>query len=344
MKKLSFLNKVLLALNYGIALLLCVAFLAPYISVKTIPFLSIFSLSVPLLVLANLVFCLYWLLRSNKRFLLSATLLLLGYFLLGSFLQFKFSEEEIRADDLKIMSYNARGFNKNNWSEDNTIGDQIIDFITLENPDIICFQEFSRIRNRQLKKQYKYQFIAPNFEARKSIQAIYSQYPIVSTGEVPFKNTSNITSFADIAYKKDTIRIYNLHLESLKVVPDIDAISNEDSSKLYGRITKSFKKQQEQAQLIKEHRSNISYQTIVCGDFNNNQYSNVYRTVKGNLQDTFDEKGAAYGRTYNFKYYPVRIDFILADDRFQVTAHKNYDIQLSDHFPVMAGLRLRSNK
>lgn len=344
MKNISFINKVLFVFNYVVAFLLCVAFLAPYVSVKTIPFLSIFSLSVPLLVLANILFCLYWIIRRNKRLVLSAIVLIFGYFLLDSFLKFQLEEDNIHTDDLKIMSYNARGFNVNNWNKDNTIGDQIIDFVISENPDIICFQEYSRTRNNQLKKNFKYQFIAPDFKVKKSVQAIYSKYPIISTGEVPFKNTSNITSYADILYKKDTLRVYNLHLESLKVVPELTTISNEESSKLYGRITKSFIKQQEQAQLIEKHRSTVSYSTIVCGDFNNNQYSNVYRTVKGDLQDTFEVKGTSYGRTYNFRYYPVRIDFILADHRFEITAHKNYDIKLSDHFPVMAGLRLAPNK
>ncbi len=340
MKKQSFFNRIVFVLNYLFALLLCISYLAPYVSVKSFPFLSVFSLSLPLLVLVNLLFCIYWSLLRSKRFLLSTLVVLCGYFLLDSFLKFKFYEDEINDGDLKIMSYNARGFNINKWNEDNTIGDQIVNFVIQENPDVLCFQEFSRIRNNQLKNHYKYHFIAPDHRVKKSVQAIYSHYPIINKGEVVFKNTANSTSFVDILYKKDTIRVYNLHLQSLKVIPDMNTISNEESSKLYERIIKSFKRQQEQAQIIKKHIAKVNHKTIVCGDFNNNQYSNVYRTVKGNLQDTFNENGTAYGRTYNFKYYPVRIDFILADDSFNVTAHKNYDIVLSDHFPIMAGIQL----
>ncbi len=287
----------------------------------------------------------FWLLAKNMRILLSATVLILGYFLVDSFIKFNFSEvETLNKNTLKVMSYNTRGFNKYEWSSDKSLGDKIIDFVLKEDPDIICFQEFSRIRYHQLKHRYKYNYVAPGFYVNKVNQAIYSKFPIVNMGELPFKHTNNIASFADILYKNDTIRVYNLHLESLKVVPDMETISNEESSKLYGRITNSFKKQQDQATIVEEHVKATPYKTIICGDFNNNQYSNVYRIIKGDLQDTFNEKGVAYGRTYNFKYYPVRIDFILASKNFEVTAHKNYNIKLSDHFPVMASFNLSVNK
>lgn len=275
---------------------------------------------------------------------MSAFVLVLGYFLVDLFIKFNFSEEEPKENDLKVMTYNARGFNINEWSSDNTIGDKIIDFVLKEDPDIVCIQEFSRIRYKQLKQNYNYSFVAPDYNVSKAIQGIYSKYPILKTGELPFEHTNNIASFADILCNNDTVRVYNLHLESLKVVPDIEAISNEESSKLYGRITKSFKRQQEQALIVKNHIKNTSYKTIVCGDFNNNQYSNVYRVIRGDLLDTFNEKGTTYGRTYNFKYYPLRIDFILASDNIAVTSHKNYDVKLSDHFPVMASFKLGVNK
>ena len=84
------------------------------------------------------------------------------------------------------------------------------------------------------------------------------------------------------------------------------------------------------------------YKKIVCGDFNNTQFSNVYKVIKGDMQDSFTEQGTGYGRTFNFRYYPVRIDFILADEAFEIMAHKNFDIKLSDHFPVMASIKIGS--
>ena len=79
---------------------------------------------------------------------------------------------------------------------------------------------------------------------------------------------------------------------------------------------------------------------IVCGDFNNTAYSYVYKRIKGDLQDAFDEAGNGFGRTFNFKFFPVRIDFILVDKNFTINAFKTFDEQFSDHYPIMAKVKL----
>ena len=79
---------------------------------------------------------------------------------------------------------------------------------------------------------------------------------------------------------------------------------------------------------------------IICGDFNNTAYSYVYKKIRGNLQDAFVESGNGFGRTFKFKFFPVRIDFILADDNFDVNDFKTFDVELSDHYPVMAKVKL----
>ena len=62
----------------------------------------------------------------------------------------------------------------------------------------------------------------------------------------------------------------------------------------------------------------------------------MYRAVKGDMTDTFKEAGNGFGRTYNFKFFPMRIDFIFADPAFKVNGFKTYDVEYSDHFPIMA--------
>jgi len=67
----------------------------------------------------------------------------------------------------------------------------------------------------------------------------------------------------------------------------------------------------------------------------------VYGIAKGAMQDTFDEKGTGFGKTFDLKVVPFRIDFILADKTMQVMTHQNFDLRLSDHYPVMTSIRLR---
>ncbi|HKL90260.1 MAG TPA: endonuclease/exonuclease/phosphatase family protein, partial [Allomuricauda sp.] len=258
----------------------------------------------------------------------------------GPFYGFDGTDEvEGKASDLKVMSYNTWGFNKNGWIKKPGIGDSIVEFITMQNPDIICIQEHNRIRYKQLKK-YTYRSETP-YSAPRTIQAIFSKYPIVNNGSLDLPGTINNIIYADIVFHKDTIRVYNLHLQSFNIVPSADNFSDgEKSERTYKRLVHTFSKQVEQAEIFRNHFKNSPYTNIVCGDFNNTQFSNVYKIVNEGLQDTFLEKGKGFGRTYDLWKIPLRIDYILADPEFEVLSHQNYDERLSDHYPVMATLRL----
>ncbi|EPR74298.1 hypothetical protein ADIWIN_0640 [Winogradskyella psychrotolerans RS-3] len=94
-------------------------------------------------------------------------------------------------------------------------------------------------------------------------------------------------------------------------------------------------------ELFLEHKSKTKYKTIVTGDFNNTPYSYIYRMIKGDdLKDTFEAAGNGFGRTYDFKFFPMRIDFILADEDFTVNGFKTFDVKLSDHYPIKTTLSL----
>ena len=103
-------------------------------------------------------------------------------------------------------------------------------------------------------------------------------------------------------------------------------------------------KQYEQANLIRENMEKTHFKKILVGDFNNTQYSNVYQIIKGEMKDSYFEKGKGFGRTYDLLKFPIRIDYILADPEFEVLSHQNFNERLSDHFPVMATLRLNSGQ
>jgi endonuclease/exonuclease/phosphatase family metal-dependent hydrolase len=87
--------------------------------------------------------------------------------------------------------------------------------------------------------------------------------------------------------EKDIIRVYNMHIQSIKISPDvneidenIDAMNQQKSQVLFRRISKAFK-QQQQAEIFKEHKIKCIYPMIICGDMNNSAYSYVYRSIKG---------------------------------------------------------------
>ncbi|TXN35179.1 endonuclease/exonuclease/phosphatase family protein [Flagellimonas hymeniacidonis] len=342
MKKTSpLINRGIYIANLLVASLLLVASVFSFLTIQIIPALSLLSLFVPFLFLLNFLFLVYWLLKRKRKFLLSLVVLVIGYLIFGSFYKIGNTTENVLDSDLSIMSYNTWGFNKNGWIKEPNIGDRIIDFIKKEDPDIVCIQEHSRIRYQQLR-QYPYRSETP-YSVPRTTQAIFSKYRIVRRGSLDLPETINNIIYADILYRNDTIRVYNVHLQSFNIVPSSETFSEEESERNYKRLIKTFAQQLEQAIIFKKHLETSPYTNLICGDFNNTQFSNVYKTIKGDFNDTFLEKGKGFGRSYNLLGFPIRIDYILSDPEFEVISHENFDEKLSDHYPVMATLRLKSD-
>ncbi len=346
MKGLSIFDRMVYFLNTLLALVLGIAIIVSFIPVKQISSLSVVSLVVPLLVIVNLVFVLYWLLRKKRNILLSVLILLVWLILSGPFFLFNSAEEGIQnksEDTFSIMSFNARSFNYSKLLDIENVEELIYDFVSEKDPDIVCFQEtlYALKRNKALS-QYKYKFVDFVYgkHSGKVIQAIYSKFPILNIDSISFPRSANNAIFADILIHSDTVRVYNVHLQSFKIDPELYAIQNEETSKLFGRLSYAMRKQYEQADLVRKNMYETNYNKIVLGDFNNTQYSNIYKAIKRDMTDTFLEKGSRFGRTYDLMGFPLRIDYILADPEFEVLSHQNFEVKLSDHYPIMATLKL----
>jgi endonuclease/exonuclease/phosphatase family metal-dependent hydrolase len=332
-------NGFVLLLNIGVSSLLLLACLLPYISVALVPSMSIFSLFVPFLVLGNILFLIYWILQFKKAVFLPIVSLVIAYFFMGSFFQFRAERPMPSSKDFSIMSFNTRLFNKYQWSDDPSIGNQIVAFIQKTDPSVVCFQEFD-VSMKERFMSYPHAYISASDNSKQAVQAIFSKFPIVAKGLLPFTNSTNATIFVDLKIKGDTVRLYNVHLQSLRVKPEAASLEAGTRERLYKRLKVSFAKQQAQADIIASHKSDSPYKVIVVGDFNTNQFSSVYHTIKGDLTDSFTSLGSGYGKTFDFKYFPMRIDFLLSDPGFEIAYHKSFPLHLSDHFPVLVAYRL----
>ncbi|WP_298534388.1 endonuclease/exonuclease/phosphatase family protein [uncultured Algibacter sp.] len=240
---------------------------------------------------------------------------------------------------MRVMNYNVRLFNLYEWIPEKGIETKIIDFIKLESPEVLSLQEYHPHENIDMSF-FKYKFEKLSGRNMQYGQAIFSQFPIVNSGSIEFPDTANNAIYADVVKGNDTIRIYNIHLESLRIDTKVENLKKEDSERLLNRVSSAFKMQQLQAELFLRHKKNCKYKMVICGDFNNTAFSYVYRIIKSDLNDTFKEAGNGFGRSYEFKFFPVRIDFILADDAFSVNGFKSYNEHYSDHYPIMTTLSL----
>ncbi|WP_345192110.1 endonuclease/exonuclease/phosphatase family protein [Algibacter agarivorans] len=339
MKKLSFINKIIYFINSIVAVLLLLSFTLPFLPPKTFPFLSVINLGVSFLILINGLFFIYWLVKLKRQLMLSLIVLVIGYFSFGSLYKFSSSKKIETPENLKVVNYNVRLFNLYEWIPEKGIETKIIDFIKTEAPEVLSVQEYHPHKNIDLSFfKYKYEHLSG--KKTKYGQAIFSQFPIVNSGSIEFPDTANNAIFADVVKGEDTIRVYNIHLESMRIDTKVENLKKEDSERLFKRIGTTFKMQEFQTELFLTHKKQCKYKMVICGDFNNTAFSYVYRKIKGNLNDTFKEAGNGFGRTYDFKFFPVRIDFIFADEAFSVNGFKAYNDHYSDHYPIMATLSL----
>lgn len=333
-------GKFIFAMNLIAALALLLSYLLPYVSPKTFPLLSVLSLTVPILILINLFFLVYWIIRVNKKVLLSLFVLILGFSHVTSLYKLQGKKVENYNNSISLFTYNVHSFNRFKWISSDVIPQDISALVKKQNPDIFCAQEF--YNNPDINfTQYKHKYQNFNNDNGELALVIYSKYPIVNKGSLRFNKTANNVIFADIAIKNDTVRVYNVHFQSHRINPNTNELAKADSQKLLKRIQVSFEKQQEQAQQLIAHMESSPYKFFVMGDFNNTAYSYIYNQVKSQgLQDTFKAAGKGFGKTFKFELFPVRIDFILVHEDYEVIEFKTFDKELSDHYPIFTRVRL----
>jgi endonuclease/exonuclease/phosphatase family metal-dependent hydrolase len=335
MRKLSFPDKIIFLLNSILTLALCLAFLLPFLSPKLFPQIAVLGLVTAPLILVNILFVVYWLLKLKRHFLLSSFVLVLGIHHFSAL--FGFSEKQVFLnDDCKIMSYNVRLFNAYKWSTKDSLNYKIYDFIKEKDPDILAIQEFYPEKKNAI--HYPYQYLEKN-PGSKAYQALYSNYKITNQGSLGFQDSGNNAIFIDVLKNQDTLRIYNVHLQSFSIDKNAENFGEKNSEKLLKKLSVFFKKQAVQTSMIEQHVKSCPYKTIITGDFNNNAFSWVYRKLATDKEDAFINAGSGFGKTFDY-FFPMRIDFILVDESITINNFKSYPVNYSDHYPIMARVNI----
>lgn len=342
-----FFTYLLLILNIAAASALAFASIVVYLSPEKIWIAELFGLAYPYLLVVNLLFIIFWAFFRIRYALISLVVILSGFNLIGSYLQIRGRQTDKKG--VKIVSYNVKYFSGASKYPTKENADHIINFLKQSGADIICLQEV-RLNRRQIFDIYKDKFpeithMQLAHTSNAGGQLTLTRYPIVDMGEMRFKDTGNMIIFTDLLIDSDTVRVYNCHLQSYGLLPEeinaMDSIDFENSAyneRKFKRLAWKFKdaniKRARQAAALRQHIEQCKYPVIVCGDFNDSPISFTYRTVKGDLKDSFVESGKGTANTYNGKMPSFRIDYILHSSEFESYNFEVSSLNHSDHYPV----------
>ena len=333
MKNKSFLFKVALAINFILLLLQLVALDSMGLGFE-IPMLT---LGAPLLCLINFIFFIFWVLRFKWPVLLFIIAFVLSFDSWQLFYQFK-SNTIPTSKGLHVMSYNVRSFNRFKWLDVEDVPTAIANFVSTIDPDVICFQEYAK-DNAPFFEKYPYQVFLPYVPNGRIGSCIISKYPIMNSKKITFKASRNGGMQSDLVWKRDTLRLYNIHFESLRINSKDTLFSAEYSKKFNTKLQRVFDIQKKQVAQFEALASTNRFPDILCTDLNNNAFSKSYKTLVSTRTDSFKEKGKGFGATYQFPYFPLRIDYILIAPNIKVIDFQAHDIALSDHKPITALLQ-----
>ena len=298
----------------------------------------ILSLAVPLLFFINISFFIFWLIRFQWPLLMIVLLFMIGYEELQ--LLYQFDDNGFSAENgVSVMSYNVRSFNRFKWINSINIPDKIERFINKEDPDIICFQEYSKKESPNFKN-YPYKIFKPYVGSGQIGLCIISKLPLFNSKTINFTASTNGGLYANFLWKKDTIRIYNVHFESVRIDFKDTLIASKYSQKFRRKINETFKIQKTQVSQFNSINNENDHPEIICTDLNNNAFSEVYLNLKKGRKDAFLKKGMGFGATYNFLYFPLRIDFIMTNPKANILSYKTHEVKLSDHKPISAIIKL----
>lgn len=367
MKHRSLLIKILFFINICVAAGLIVSYLSGVISPGKFWYAAFFGLSYPLLLILNLLFALIWLISWNRFIFVSLITIAAGYNSLLAIYPVRFSGSgEIHGKKIRVVSFNIHNlYGINPKDTKPAIKDRIIGFLAGQQADIICLQEFyargedfSRTMTKYANSVNLDYFSFRNyheFKNKNQIEAIatFSRFPVVNSGSFQLPGQSLFAIFSDLVLDRDTVRVYNLHLESIRfgkddysfysglTEPDIEESTplQEGSKRIFWKLRRAFILRARQVDILKAHLATCRYPVILAGDFNDTPTSYTYHQLTRKLTDSFVESGRGlFMPTYAGNWPSFRIDYILHSDGFRSQAYELFRVDLSDHYPIAVNL------
>lgn len=345
-------------------------FAAAYVSPVRFDNLALFSLTTPFAIVANILFIIFWLLLSGRKWraLISVVTLVLcsKVFLMVFGLNFFGSNDATHHDrSIKIMSWNVHGMGIFERGNEKETAKRIMQLIKEQDADVLCLPEFYTKKNDSMKpyapaiikqngfSEYKFCFDNTLGHDIYLGTAIFSKFPIEHY-QVYHLGTEwiNIVQCDIRVPGNKLMSLFCMHMHSFDLSDadknNIEAIKQNPKDHHSGlrnfvaKFNYAYKIRATEADTTAMILKQSQNPVIVCGDFNDLPGSYTYTTIRGKLKDAFLEKGSGIGRTYNELSPTIRIDQMLFDPKaYTVTGFKSVNTRLSDHRPIIGCFELQ---
>ena len=356
------LYRILLAVNGIFAIALLLSYLAVLVSPVDFVLPALLGLAYPYLLLINIIFVIVWAMLLRFEAFISVAVIALGITHFSNYIKLTRPSGN-KSNTYKVLSYNVRLFNYFENNSGLTSEKKIFSFLKSQSADIICLQELFLVGKPVVEesmmigdlggKYYSHLKVTQSGKNRYYGIATFSKYPIIKRGEIVHPSSSSLTIFTDIVIGKDTVRIYNNHLESFRLkrmersfIEELAASSDKKTinevKNLSVSLKKGFERRAIQAQVVKDYINKSPYKVMVAGDFNDTPVSYAYRKIRKGLNDSFINSGYGAGFTYQGNYPPNRIDYILYDNKYVNSYFEIIKMKYSDHYPIIAYFKKKS--
>ncbi|MDW8204942.1 MAG: endonuclease/exonuclease/phosphatase family protein [Cytophagales bacterium] len=326
------------------------------VSPETLWIAGFLALAIPVCMVGHLVLLITWLVIGKLRMAIYPAVGLLAAFPYWR-ATFALNLPSNTTPDFEVLSYNVRLFNAYDRAEHSAQAKAIVQWVIHDSSDIKCLQEYYQLDSSQLfnisqrmdRRAGYYHYFSPccnNDLGGEMGLAIYSRFPIVNQGFIDLKGRYRYGAiFADVVVRKDTVRIYNIHLQSMSINEHAIFQNSSDTEKikhvlkdLFQRLRYGFIRRGMQIQIILQHIASSPYRVILCGDLNDVPYSYTYYQFSRFLENTFESAASGFGFTYNGKLFFLRIDNQFYSKGLQPTYLRTIrQVDYSDHFPLKAG-------
>ncbi len=262
--------------------------------------------------------------RAAKVFLLilaCAAILLLMLFVSRSYSFGKHGNDE--GIHMRLVSWNADNFLV---SQDTML--RAASFIGGLHPDVVCLQErphTSLVAWDSIRTAFgELEYAAVNSREDEVLNlAVLSRWPILDIMEYYVPDSYNKSMCVDIAMPGDTVRLFNVHLQTNGL--------NPGGKHLFRTLRGNAAKRKGQVRVIASAVAESPYPVIVCGDLNVPPVSYSYRKLSASLDDAFLKAGKGWGGSYQGLGGFLRIDYILCSPAFAVSSYCLVPNVWSDH-------------